>query len=132
MSTTKKKSISANLEEASMAPGLIALCFDARTKTHIAHLQTRSFAAHKALDEFYNGIIDLADSYAEAIQGRFGIIEQYPNAQLPGGGLETILTLRSWIDDNRGACGQYSELQNEIDSIVSLCNSAIYKLQNLS
>ena len=28
--------------------------------------QTRSYAAHKALNEFYDEIVDLADSFAEA------------------------------------------------------------------
>ena len=30
---------------------LIALLFDARNKAHIAHLQTTSYAQHKALEE---------------------------------------------------------------------------------
>jgi DNA-binding ferritin-like protein len=55
-------------------PYLIALCFEARTKAHIAHLQTRSYAAHKALNEYYDGIVDIADSLAEAFQGREGIL----------------------------------------------------------
>ena len=39
----------------------IILCFHARTNAHVLHLQTRSYAAHKALNEFYDEIVELAD-----------------------------------------------------------------------
>lgn len=37
---------------------LILRCFHARTNAHVLHLTTRSFAAHKALNEFYDGVVD--------------------------------------------------------------------------
>ena len=46
---------------------VVSLLFNARTNAHIAHLQTRSFAQHKALDEFYNGILDIADRFCRSI-----------------------------------------------------------------
>ena len=44
---------------------LILRCFHARTNAHVLHLTTRSFAAHKALNEFYDGVVELADEIAE-------------------------------------------------------------------
>jgi hypothetical protein len=46
----------------------------ARDVTHSVHLNTRSYAKHKALNKFYVGIIELADDFAEAYQGRIGLI----------------------------------------------------------
>jgi DNA-binding ferritin-like protein len=116
----------------SPAASLIALCFKARTAAHFAHLQTQSFAEHKALEQFYTEIIPLADSFAEAYQGRFGIIGEYPSVKIKAQfGYHIVETVRDWIDEHRSTCGTQSELQNIIDEILSLCDSVIYKLCNL-
>ena len=39
------------------------MLFLARDVTHSAHLNTRSYAKHKALQKFYENIIDLGDSF---------------------------------------------------------------------
>ena len=112
---------------------LVIRCFHARTDAHIAHLMTRSYAAHKALNEFYDEIIDLADTYAEACQGRYGILPyenvsyrpMKPSYSTP----QTIIeTLRDWIDKYRKEFGNETELQNIIDEIVGQCDSTLYKL----
>jgi hypothetical protein len=54
---------------------LILHCFHARTNAHVLHLTTRSFAAHVALNEFYEAIVNLADRLAEAYTGDYGIID---------------------------------------------------------
>jgi hypothetical protein len=119
-------------ETVSSGAALIALCFESRTKAHYAHLQTKSFAEHKALDDYYNSIIDLTDGFAESYQGRFGIIASYPEIKIDYVScVEIIKTTRDWIDANRSDCGLFSELQNSIDNIVELCNDTIYKLTNL-
>jgi hypothetical protein len=56
------------------ASDFVGLFFLARDVTHSVHLNTRSYSKHKALQKFYEGIIDLADSFAEAYQGRHGLI----------------------------------------------------------
>ncbi len=48
--------------------------FLARDVTHSVHLNTRSYAKHKALGHFYEDLIELADKFAEAYQGRKGLI----------------------------------------------------------
>ena len=52
----------------------VGMFFLARDVTHSVHLNTRSYAKHKALQKFYENIIDLADNFAEAYQGRNGMI----------------------------------------------------------
>lgn len=114
---------------------LVVRCFQARTEAHLAHLVTGSYAEHKALNDFYDGIVDLADSYAECAQGRYGLMKFAairPKVGEMGKPLSTPTELRTWIDENRKQCGDASELQNIIDEIVSLCDSTIYKLRFLS
>lgn len=114
------------------AAELVGRCFHARTEAHIFHLQTRSFAAHKALNEFYDEIVELTDSFAEAYQGRFGIITGYPETyESCADEMEMLTDLRDWIDKNRKAISERSELQNLIDEIVSLIDGTMYKLKFL-
>lgn len=115
---------------------LVVRCFQARNDAHIAHLMTKSYAAHKALNEFYDEIIGLADGFAESAQGRYGILT-YPEKQMRHmkvsyGDPQSIPDgLRDWIDEHREECTEHSELQNVIDEIVTLCNETVYKLENL-
>jgi len=57
----------------------ISTLFASRTQAHIFHLQTTSFAAHAALNTFYDEIVDLADGLVESFQGRYGIVRGYIN-----------------------------------------------------
>ena len=109
----------------------ISMCFEARNKTHIAHLRTTSYAQHMALFSFYTGIIPLADAVAESYQGKYGIISDYPSAILSGSGVDVVKGLRTWIEKNRSKISSDSNIQNDIDAIVTLCNSTIYKLEFL-
>lgn len=107
--------------------------FHARTNAHIMHLGTRSFAAHKALGEFYEEIVGKIDSLAEAYQGRYGLIN-FPEVPFKREADAVIMLkgLRRYIDDNRMMMVPDSELQNIIDEIVSLIDSTLYKLEFLS
>ena len=52
----------------------MGMLFLARDVAHSVHLNTRSYAKHKALQKFYESVGDLADDFAEAYQGRYGLI----------------------------------------------------------
>ena len=52
----------------------IGMLFLARDVAHSVHLNTRSYAKHVALNVFYDEIVGLADGFAEAYQGRKGLI----------------------------------------------------------
>lgn len=113
-------------------PSLISLCFEARTRTHILHLQSKSYSAHKALGDYYDEIVGIADSLAEAHQGREGIIASYPKINLEATDpVKLIEQVRSWVDKNRKMCSPHCEIQNIIDELQDLNNSTIYKLKNL-
>ena len=107
----------------------------AATNTHILHLQTKSFAEHMALNEFYQALPDLVDAVVEAAQGRTGKIIEYPvQYYAPAvNGLEELEMLKDYVDEERHKEGipQDSEIQNLIDEIASQIDSTLYKLRFL-
>lgn len=76
----------------------IGILFMSRTYAHMAHLKTKSFAKHKALNEFYDEIVDLADALAEAAQGKYGrldipFIDMNEDVEDPINGIKKHLTM---------------------------------------
>jgi hypothetical protein len=55
-----------------MANRYVGLLMNSRTQAHAFHLTTNSFAEHKALQAYYEGIVPLLDSWAEAYMGKYG------------------------------------------------------------
>lgn len=123
------------------AAELIVRCFEARTQAHLWHLSAiqNSYALHVALSEFYEGIVGLTDTFAEGYQGVYGLIKSYPDAAKldPPVGQPTpeimLQSLRKWIMKERDDIGtpDDSELQNNIDEIVSLIDATLYKVRFL-
>lgn len=113
----------------------MGLLFLGRDVAHSVHLNTRSYAKHVALNAFYDGIVDRADAFAEAYQGRHGLIGgitlqsskkttniiEFLQAQL-----EEIESVRYDICDKTD-----SSLQQLIDNIVELYLTTLYKLKFL-
>lgn len=111
---------------------LFARCRAASTAAHFAHLLTSSYATHIALNTFYDDIIGLADSVAEGLIGRYGKFDSFPNVrEASTDGLTIVGNLTKWIESNRALITDASEIQNDIDAILSLCNSTAYKLREL-
>lgn len=114
------------------AAELFARCRVASTAAHYAHLITSSYAQHKALNEFYEEVVDAADTFAEGFMGRYGKFESFPNIrEASTDGLTIVGNLTKWIDANRAVISELSEIQNDIDSILTVCNSTAYKLREL-
>ena len=114
---------------------LVMRCFHARTCAHVLHLQTKSYAAHKALNEFYDEIVPLADKFAESYQGDYGLIDDYPFKYTHvKDGVSLMEEMGDWIADHRSECGDEDDtyLQNIIDEIVALTKSTLYKLRHLT
>jgi 23S rRNA maturation-related 3'-5' exoribonuclease YhaM len=118
------------------AADFVGHLFLARDVTHSVHLNTRSYAKHKALNEFYDGIVDLADSFAEAYQGRHGLIGpiSLQSAKKTGNVIEFLTDSLAEIEANRyKVCEEKdSAIQNIIDEIVGLYLSTLYKLKFLA
>ena len=118
------------------AADFVGLLFLARDVTHSVHLNTRSYAKHKALQKFYEGIVGLADTFAEAYQGRHGLMggitlqtaKKTANVtEFLSDQLNEIETARSKVVDKDDTA-----LQNIIDEIVVLYLSTLYKLKFLA
>lgn len=119
--------------DASIANEVFATLLNSATVAHILHLQTRSYAKHKALEDLYDSLPDLADSLIESYQSKYGIAE-YPaqSVETPADALEFVKGLREYVSTKRYAVAKDSELQNITDEIVQLLDSTIYKLTFLS
>lgn len=114
---------------------LIAILFLSRDLAHRAHLRTTSYAQHKALGSFYDGIVDLADSLAEAYQGRNGLMKDIPLLEDDEEGdiADVLQSYMDIIEDTRykAVPKEDSPIQNKIDEVVGLYLTTLYKLRNL-
>ena len=120
------------------AAEFVGTLFLARDVAHSVHLNVKgigSFAKHMALNEFYDNIVDLADKFAEAYQGRHGLIGPIVlmSAKKTGNIVDFIKGSLKDIEDARYEVCDKSDtaLQNIIDEIVGQYLSTLYKLQNL-
>ena len=114
----------------------VGTLFLARDVAHSVHLNTRSFSKHMALNEFYDSIVDLADKFAEAYQGRHGMIGPITlmSAKKTGNILEFLQDSLADIEKMRyEVCDKNdTALQNIIDEIVGQYLSTLYKLKFLA
>lgn len=117
---------------------LIAHLFLARELAHRAHLKATgpgSDAAHRALRDFYDEIVEKADAIAEAYQGRFLVLLNIPmltgNPDAPI--IETLRAHVDWIASQRYVAVSRDEttIQNLIDEAVAAYLSTIYRLHFL-
>lgn len=113
---------------------LIGHLFLARDVTHSVHLNTRSYAKHKALGGFYEKIIDLADDLAEAYQGRYGLIGPITlhSAKKTNNVVEFLEDSLEEVRKERKEYKDDTALQNIIDEIEGLYLSTLYKLKFLA
>jgi hypothetical protein len=114
---------------------LISYLMHSRTQAHVFHLQTPSFAAHKALNEYYDGIVDIVDGLVESYQGKYGVIMNYTNFNLMQyqsceGIQEYFMALNTTVEMLRQDIPD-SYLQNQVDGVVELIQSTLYKLKYL-
>jgi len=118
-----------------MMSELVEKAFTTRNLLHYAHLSTKSYAAHKALGEMYEEIIDKVDSIAETFQGKFGLLSglEQCEAKVPADIVKHVEDESQWIDDNRVYISKGCKpIDNMLDELLSLYLSTIYKLKNLS
>lgn len=110
----------------------IGMLFYSRNAAHLMHLKTTSFAAHKALNDYYDGIVGIADSLAESYQGAYGLINITIPACTCGDDdpVSYFTELKSYLDTKRSLFKQ-SYHQNIIDEALELVTSTIYKLKFL-
>ena len=115
---------------------LMGTLFLARDVAHSVHLNTRSFSKHTTLKSFYDEVIELADKFAEAHQGRRGLIGPIGlmSAKKTTNIVEFLEDSLADIEKMRYDVCEKTDtaLQNIIDEIVGLYLITLYKLKFLA
>lgn len=115
---------------------MISLLLHSRNQVHILHLQTKSYAEHKALNEYYDEIVDLVDGLVESYQGKYDILKGYKSYDIQEykSTESTIKYLKDLCDNvtKLRKCCDDSYIQNQIDNVCELINSTLYKLRFLN
>lgn len=116
-----------------MLAELIAKVFADRDMAHVEHFTTRSYAAHMALGEFYEGIIGAVDALVEAHIGMFGEVPDVPQADRAPFSIDALRETADWIEINRDEIANESDaVGNLVDGVVDVYLSAIYKLSRFA
>lgn len=112
--------------------------FLARDLAHRAHLRVTgpgSFAAHDALNKFYDAIVELADDFVECYQGEYEVLLDLPllDNEYEGEIADVLKQIKAWIQDNRYDAVPKDEtaINNIIDEIVGEFQRVNYRLHFL-
>lgn len=110
----------------------VAALLNSSTAAHFLHLSTASYAEHKALGKFYEGILELADSYAETYQGLHGVIplDAYPDDfRVQKDAAAYMAGLLRFSEVTRKELPTDPPLVNLHDEIDALIASTLYQLK---
>jgi DNA-binding ferritin-like protein len=119
---------------------LISTLMASRDQAHIFHWQTTgpgSFAAHLALNGYYDAVPGLVDALVEAHQGKHGILTGYEPAERfdeysKDGAIKYFKALATYIDRVYNKIPKEdTNIINQLDGFKDLIYTTIYKLENL-
>jgi len=117
---------------------LVSILMHSRNQVHVFHLRVNgegSYAMHKALEIYYEEIVDLVDTLVESYQGKYGLINFKSVNKI-----DNDATLENVISYFERLCGivnrKYDELNdsylhNILDEISTLLYQTKYRLKNL-
>ena len=111
----------------------IGYLFHARNCVHLHHLKVKgegAYAAHVALGDLYDGLLDLADTLSETAQTNSLLNIVIPESKISGSPLTYVEEVLKYIRAYRNTF-PYSFQQNEIDTMELLLSKTIYKLRFL-
>ena len=100
------------------------------------HLNTDKYSSHIALNDFYEDIVELVDTLIEDYMGKYGKVKEYKNLMSSEkmGAIKYLEELRELTTDgNKNLIDKEdTELHSDIDAILSLIDSTLYKLKELT
>ena len=106
--------------------------FEARDFAHKAHLETKSYAQHKALGSFYEDILDLTDSLVESYFGKYGVQKIQIGQVKPQDTVEYFEDLANFLQQAHASVNSKDTwVQNQLDECMAATYSLLYKLKNL-
>jgi hypothetical protein len=119
---------------------LISTLMASRDQAHIFHWQTvgeGSFAAHMALNAYYDAVPGLVDALVETYQGKYGIVKGYtPAERFDEYSIDTVVkyfkALATYVDRAYSKIPKEdTNIINQLDAFKDLIYTTIYKLENL-
>lgn len=104
---------------------------EAEVVTHLWHLNTESYAEHKALNKFYDDLQKLTDKLLETCIGKYEEILSLESITLPvnSSPIEYLKNLGSFIDVHITMTSSDLEIQDHFLTIRNLINSTLYMLR---
>ena len=108
--------------------------FRSRQVAHNQHLDDSKFAQHTALQLYYEGIIPLIDPLVESYQGLKGKVKITVNA-VSTGEEQIVPYLEELYNTAKSSKDMFNDMpniQNQIDTILDLISSTLYKLKELT
>ena len=118
---------------------MVSRLLHSQTQVHVFHLGVKgsgSYAAHKALQGYYEGIDALVDGIIESFQGKYGLVTNYETYDMEK--FESVKKCISYFNDlnkmitEKRKSVKDSYIQNQIDTVQELLFSTVYKLKFLS
>jgi hypothetical protein len=114
------------------AEKFVSLVLYDRDNAHLAHWKTKSYAEHKALNEFYDSVLELIDGFVEQYQGYYNKrMNIQRDTDRESADIRKLLdTQIEWIETKRYEICSKEEtaLQNTIDEIIRQYQSTLYML----
>jgi DNA-binding ferritin-like protein len=116
---------------------LISTLMASRDQAHIFHWQTTgagSFAAHLALNGYYDAIPDMVDALVEAYQGKHGILKGYTPAEkfdeyTQSTAVKYFKGLATYVDRAYDKIDpKDTNIINQLDTFKDLIYTTIYKI----
>ena len=113
--------------------------FESREMAHVYHLSVKgdmgSYAAHVALQTYYEGILEFIDDLIEIYQGQYGLIENFEvidtsstKSQEPIAYFEDLVMFVK-STRNESLSSEDTHLQNIVDEVIALIYKTLYKLK---
>jgi hypothetical protein len=114
---------------------IAALLLRARTDVHLTHLlqKDKTLATHNAMSIFYEGVLDLVDTYVETSMGiddTFKLTEVEESMAIANP-LAYFKALYNTISVERQSIKE-SFLQNQIDTMQELIAHTLYRIKNIT
>jgi len=119
---------------------LISTLMSSRDQAHIFHWQTKgpgSYAAHIALQSYYESLPDMIDTLVETYQGKYGIVTGYEPAEKFSEYEKStvvkyfkalaVFVARAYDKIPK----EDTNLINQVDAFKDLIDQTVYRLENL-
>jgi hypothetical protein len=114
---------------------LVSYLFHSSTQVHVFHLQTKSYAEHKALSTAYGTLDELFDKFVEVYYGRTTIPNNNTNYTIKvesykGDLISSYTSLKTEIVSYLSSISEgFDDLKNIKDEIEAEFNHLLYRLQ---